>query len=114
VLLGEVAFHHRKSLKKYSTEMLDQMINITTAVLVMSYSLYTFLADNIYLMITIPFAFYGIFRYLFLIQSKNFGGEPEMLFKDMGMIISMGLWVLLIVLILYGAPGIILDLVGGF
>ena len=114
MLLGERALHHRKSLKNYSTEMLDQMINITTAVLVMSYSLYTFLADNMYLMITIPFAMYGIFRYLFLIQSKNLGGEPEMLFKDLGMVISMGLWVLLIVLILYGAPEILLGLIGGF
>jgi 4-hydroxybenzoate polyprenyltransferase len=114
VLLGDGAIHHRKSLKSYSTEMLDQMINITTAVLIMSYSLYTFLADNNYLMVTIPFAIYGIFRYLFLVQAKNLGGEPEMLFKDKGMVISMGLWVLSIVLILYGAQEILLGLIGGF
>jgi 4-hydroxybenzoate polyprenyltransferase len=114
VLLRKDAKNHRKILGGYSTEMLDQMITITTATLVMSYSLYTFLADNQYLMATIPFAIYGIFRYLFLIHRKDIGGEPEMLFKDIGMLLSMGLWVLMVVSILYGVPEILIGAIGGF
>ena len=101
VILKDNAKEHRKILNDYSTEMLDQMINITTASLVMSYSLYTFFVGKIYIMITIPFAFYGIFRYIYLVHSKNMGGEPELLFKDKGMVLSMILWVILVIIVLY-------------
>jgi 4-hydroxybenzoate polyprenyltransferase len=104
VLLGGKAARHRKSLKRYSTEMLDSMISIITASLLMSYSLYTFLADSVFLMLTIPFAIYGLFRYLFLVHRKNVGGETEMIFRDRGMLACMVLWVLLIVFVLYFLP----------
>lgn len=100
-LLGEDAGKHRQSLEGYSTNMMDQMIVITTSILIMSYSLYTFFSGNMLLMITIPFAFYGIFRYLLLIHSENMGGEPEMLFKDKGMLSSIILWVIIVVVVLY-------------
>jgi hypothetical protein len=102
VLLGDNATNHRKILDGYSTEMLDQMINITTSALIMSYSLYTFFTGKIFIMLTIPFAFYGLFRYIYLVHAENFGGEPEMLFKDKGMLLSITLWILLVVLVLYG------------
>ena len=100
ILLDDKANNHRKSLDEVSPQMLDQMITIVTATLIMSYSLYTFLAENNLMMVTIPIAIYGTFRYLFLIHSKNMGGEPEMLFKDKGMITSMALWGLTVILIL--------------
>ncbi|MBI5680174.1 MAG: decaprenyl-phosphate phosphoribosyltransferase [Methanobacterium sp.] len=103
VLLGADAGDHRQILDGYSTEMLDQMINITTSALIMSYALYTFFTGKIYIMLTIPFAFYGLFRYIYLVHAKNFGGEPEMLFKDKGMLLSMVLWVILVVIVLYGS-----------
>ncbi len=118
VLLGEKAKAHRKILEGYSTHMLDQMINITTATLIMSYSLYTFLytfPDDKppYMMFTIPFAIYGIFRYLFLVYSKTLGGEPELLFKDKGMLISMGLWAILVIAILYGTMDDVIQFLEG-
>ena len=67
-----------------SNEMLGQMISITTGALIISYSLYTFFVENYFMMLTIP-VIYGLFRYLFLVHSRNYGGEPEMLFKDKGM-----------------------------
>lgn len=103
VLLGNNAGDHRKILDGYSTEMLDQMINITTSALIMSYSLYTFFTGKIFIMLTIPFAFYGLFRYIYLVHAENFGGEPEMLFKDKGMLLSMILWVVLVLVVLYGS-----------
>ena len=99
--LGEEAKGHRKILEDYSTEMLDQMISITTGALIISYSLYTFLADNNYMMLTIPFAIYGLFRYLFLVHTRDVGGEPEMLFKDRGMLVCMVLWGVVVVGVLY-------------
>lgn len=101
-LLGDEAKNHRKILEGYSTQMLDQMITITTSSLIMSYSLYTFFVGNLYMMITIPFAFYGLFKYLFLVHSKNLGGEPELIFKDKGMILSMIFWVMIVFIVVYG------------
>ncbi|MGB7001846.1 MAG: hypothetical protein WBE22_07530 [Halobacteriota archaeon] len=113
VLLGKEAKGHRKILEEYSTEMIDQMISIISGALIISYSLYTFLADNYYMMLTIPFAVYGLFRYLFLVHTKNFGGETEMIFRDRGMVLCMGLWVVLVVVILYGVPDAVVRVVEG-
>lgn len=101
ILLKDKATSHRSILDGYSTDMLDQMMNITTASLIMSYSIYTFFAKSLYIMLTIPLAFYGIFRYLYLINAKEMGGDPEMLFKDKGMVLSMALWALLVIGVLY-------------
>ena len=113
VLLGEKASGHRKILEDYSIEMLDQIISITSGALIISYSLYTFLADNSYMMLTIPFAIYGLFRYLFLVHAKNFGGETERIFRDKGMLICMILWAVLVILILYGIPDVLFRFLGG-
>lgn len=113
LLLGEEAIYHRKTLQEYSTEMLDQMISIITGALLISYSMYTFLVDNHYMMSTIPFVIYGLFRYLFLVHARNFGGEAGLLFKDKGMLINMVLWVVSIILILYNVPDMIIQFMGG-
>lgn len=101
VLLGNNASNHRKILDEYSVPMLEQMISITTSSLIVSYSLYTFLTDNYYMMLTIPFAIYGLFRYLHLVHSSEFGGEPEMLFKDRPTLINMIAWMTFTIFILY-------------
>lgn len=101
ILLGDEGKNHRKILSDYSTIVLDQMMSIATAALIISYSMYTFLSNNYYMMLTIPFAIYGIFRYLVLVHSSNFGGEAEMLFKDKGMQICIVLWGVTAIGVLY-------------
>jgi len=101
ILLENNANNHRKVLDDFSTEMLDKMTTIVTSVLIMSYSLYTFLTNNIWMMITIPIIIYGIFRYVFLVNSRDMGGEPEILLKDVGMLTCLILWVISITGILY-------------
>lgn len=91
----------RFSLNNYSVYMIDQMINVTSTALIISYSLYTFLTEHYYLMITIPISIYGIFRYLFLTYEKNIGGNPELMFKDKPMLLCILLWVIIVILILY-------------
>jgi hypothetical protein len=82
------------------------LITIVSSTTVVAYSLYTFSAPNLpenhSMMLTIPFALYGIFRYLYLIQVKNYGGAPEeMLFSDRPLQISIVLWGLSILAIFY-------------
>ena len=105
-LLAEEANSHRKVLDGYTIPLLDQFITIVSAATIGAYSLYTFsavnLPENHAMMLTIPFAIYGIFRYLYLVQIKQGGGAPEEeLFRDRPLQIAIVLWGLAVVLILY-------------
>ena len=81
VLLGGEAANHRAILDDYNLDLIDRLQGVVTTSAVVSYSLYTFLAeglpDNHAMMLTIPFVLYGIFRYLYLIHIRNEGGAPE-------------------------------------
>lgn len=68
--------NQRKVLNFYSVELLDQLMNIITAVLIMFYSMYA-ASEEPAMMFSIPFVLYGIFRYYYLIHMKNAGGKPE-------------------------------------
>jgi 4-hydroxybenzoate polyprenyltransferase len=105
-LLADAANSHRKVLDGYTIPLLDQFITIVSAATIGAYSLYTFsavnLPENHAMMLTIPFAIYGIFRYLYLVHIKQGGGAPEEeLFRDRPLQISIALWGLAVVLILY-------------
>jgi len=112
-ILGEGGRKHRTSLKHYSLGLLDQLLSITVGSLILSYSLYTFMIGNEYMMITIPLAVYGLFRYLYLVREKDFGGEPELLFKDVGLIISLAIWGMLVILVLLDVPQRVMNTLGG-
>ena len=105
-LLADEAQAHRRVLDGYTIPLLDQFITILSATTIVAYSLYTFSAPNLpenhAMMLTIPFAFYGIFRYLYLVQMKQSGGEPEeVLFTDRLLQVTIILWGLAILAIFY-------------
>ena len=96
----------RKVLDGYTIPLLDQLITIISATTIISYSLYTFsapnLPDNHAMMLTIPFAIYGIFRYLYLIQVKNEGGAPdELVLSDWPLQITFLFFAVTVVIIFY-------------
>lgn len=103
VILQERADSHRKILEEYSLEFIDQMLGIVTACTVMAYSLYTFFAyETYYMMATIPFVLYGIFRYQYIIYMKNEGGSPEeTLFKDIPLFLDVLLWIITSAIVIY-------------
>lgn len=108
-LLAEEANSHRKSLEGYTLPLLDQLILIVCSSAIITYSLYTFSAPNLpanhTMMLTIPFVIYGIFRYLYLLQVKHYGGEPEeVLFTDRPLQVAIFLWILAVVIIFYLSP----------
>ncbi|MGB8645454.1 MAG: decaprenyl-phosphate phosphoribosyltransferase [Anaerolineae bacterium] len=106
VLLEGAASRHRAILREYTPDLLDQILSITSASTVIAYSLYTFSAENLprnhYMMATIPFTLYGIFRYLYLIHVRNEGGSPEeILMKDRPFLIAALAWGIAVMAILY-------------
>ena len=109
VVLEKEAQNHRKVLEKYTPYLLDQMISAVTASTIVAYALYTMSEKTIEkfgtknLTFTIPYVLYGIFRYLYLIHQKGSGGDPgHILLNDKPLFIDILLWVITVVIILYG------------
>jgi 4-hydroxybenzoate polyprenyltransferase len=95
--LQEDACKHRGILAEYTPELLDQWITILTSATLMAYALYTFNSPTArghhYLMATIPFVLYGIFRYLYLVNRRNVGGSPaNELLADRPLLATIALW----------------------
>jgi 4-hydroxybenzoate polyprenyltransferase len=94
----------RKILNDYTEPMVDQMLNIAASASLMAYFLYTFTPTSAtgnahpYMMITVPFVIYGLFRYLFLVHSKNAGDSPEqLLIEDKPLLINIVLYVIAVI-----------------
>jgi len=99
----------RAILSEYSIPLLDQIISIITGATLVAYAFYTFSAPqlpaNHSMMLTIPFVIYGVFRYLYLVHVKGAGGAPdEILLADRPLQITIVLWGLAAVLVLYVLP----------
>ena len=106
VLLGEGAGKHRAILQEYNLPFIDQMITIVLASTVVSYCMYTFLAEglpeNHAMMLTIPVMLYGVARYSYLIFVKGEGGAPEdILLKDRPFQLSLVVFAIMVVFALY-------------
>ncbi len=108
--LEGVDHDHRRSLDHYSVELVDRLTAITVAVTILSYSIYTIWPDTVAyfgtdkLLYTIPFVFYGLGRYLYLVLEKEGGGDPsEMLLNDRSILLTVLLWILTVTWIIYGS-----------
>jgi 4-hydroxybenzoate polyprenyltransferase len=105
VTLSDEAANHRKILQEYTPALLDQMILITAACTVMAYMFYTFMSktgagSHRYMMMTIPFVIYGLFRYLYLVHTRNLGGSPEaVLLEDKPLMINIILWLITVAVV---------------
>jgi 4-hydroxybenzoate polyprenyltransferase len=97
----------RKTLKKYNISLLDQLISVTIATTLISYIMYVlnpgiqqkFNTEKLFF--TIPFVVFGIFRYLYLVYTKNKGESPEeILFSDLPFSLNMVLWVIVFILLI--------------
>ncbi len=102
---------YRPILGEYNSGLLDQMIAVVTASTVTAYALYTMSPETVakfrthWLPATLPFVLYGIFRYLYLLYSRQLGGNPSELFlNDRALLVNTVLWMLAVLLIIYARP----------
>jgi 4-hydroxybenzoate polyprenyltransferase len=91
----------RENLDSYTTQTLRFIFMTVSAILLMAYSLYTFFARDLLMMLTIPFAFYAVFRYAHLTFVLKGDSEPITLLLDRQILINLFLWGMTIVIILY-------------
>lgn len=107
--LGEASGRSRSVLDFYSRPLLNALILIMASATLLVYVMYTmsddltvrFGTDTLYL--TLPFVIYGLFRYLYLVHNANGGGDPsKTLLTDRPLLVTVVLWGLASIVILYG------------
>ena len=105
--MGDKAETTRSILKEYNLNLINDMLRLTITTTAIAYTLYatesdTALISREYMLLTVPFVYYGLFRYLYLIYVKEHGGDPtEILFEDRNLQITIGLWGILLILLFY-------------
>lgn len=106
--LKKKATAHRRVLTKYSFLFIDQMVPIITSSIVVVYMLYTVDARTVkefgtnHLIYSIPFVYYGIFRYLYLIHKRHKGIDPtRILLSDGKMQLNFALWIIICIAVIY-------------
>jgi len=109
VLLEGDADMHRVSLGAYSEPFIDSMLSTTAAAAIVAYAVYTVTPGGgehyQYLMATVPFVVYGVFRYLYLVHRRDLGGRPEeILLTDVPLIVDLLIWAAFTVVIVYVLP----------
>lgn len=106
LLQGDAAAH-RSSLQEYNLPLLDQIMSLVTTSTFVTYTFYSFEAQTALvrdgrLLLTTPFVFFVIVRYLYLIHVQKRGGAPdELIFEDRPLLITGVLWVASIVVLIY-------------
>ncbi len=106
--LGEGAAVHRRNLQDYSVPLLDEMMNIMISATIIAYTLYTFTVyedqNEIFMMASIPFVVYGVFRYMLLVH-RNGGGNPDtLLLSDRPLQVALFFWLLVVMAAIYVIP----------
>lgn len=104
------AGEHRNALREYTPMLLDQLVGLTAAAALISYSIYTVWPNTVdkfsttYLVFTVPFVGFGLMRYLYLVYSRNEGGDPSgVLLLDRAILVDVFLWFLAVIFILWRA-----------
>jgi 4-hydroxybenzoate polyprenyltransferase len=86
----------RRNLAEYSLPMLDQYQAVITGAVVVCYCLYAVIgASTKWMVLTIPFVLYGIFRFIYLVDQKGEGGAPDETFlRDWPLLVTVTLYAL--------------------
>jgi 4-hydroxybenzoate polyprenyltransferase len=107
-LLAAGAAGHRRILEEYDPYLLDQMIAVVAAATLVAYIIYCLSPETTarfgthWLVLTVPFPIYGLFRYLYIVHRKDGGGNPsEMLLTDRPLLSCVGLWGVTVVAVIY-------------
>lgn len=91
----------RSTLSEYSPQTLQFLLGSVTTMLLMAYALYTFFVQDLAMMLTIPFAFYAVFRFVHLTFINEGASEPVSLILDRGLLVNSLIWGVITILILY-------------
>jgi 4-hydroxybenzoate polyprenyltransferase len=93
----------RRNLAQYTPELIVEFQAITTSGTIITYALYTLLGSPTpWMLVTLPFVLYGIFRYIYLVGVEGEGGSPdETLLRDKPILATGVLYVLSVIVVLW-------------
>lgn len=80
-------------------------VNIMLSATIIAYTLYTFTVyeseDEMFMMASIPFVVYGVFRYMLLVHRDGGGNPDTLLLKDRPLQITLLLWLAVVMFVIY-------------
>ena len=94
-------YEHYNDSRDYEVVTIDRMLDISITMTMLAYLLYTFIGSpHRYMLVTAPFVFYGLMKYL---QDVHvYKSSPESIFlKDKSILVCTGLWAVTIAVIIY-------------
>jgi len=115
----EDAVQHRATLEHYTPELLSHYLSIAAAVAILTFLLYTMETTppapfpKQYLMYTLPLVVYGVFRFGVVIESGRVTGPVDVILRDRPFQITLVLWTIAAVVIVFGGNGLRNYLTGG-
>ena len=97
-LAGDAAAQQRPVLGKYGSSFINQLLMISATSAWLSYTLYTVeaanLPDNNTMLLILPFVTFGLFRYLYLLNTSKQAEAPEQLIvRDLPLVLSIFCWI---------------------
>ena len=110
IVLGGQSEGHRPVLELYSEKFLDGVSLLTLAMTMTCYILYTRSPETVEkfgtnaLVYSSLIVMFALFRYLFLVHIKKLGSPTEILYHDRQILLSVVVWLLYIVAVLYTWP----------
>ncbi len=114
-VLGEQAIETRPIFRDYNLILIDEMLRMVITATFITYIIYTLdantrkFADVDLAFLTIPFVFYGLARYLYLVYVKGEGSAPEeVLLKDRMLQLSLAGWGFTLMILIYFLPRVVL------
>ena len=92
--LAQSGTRARATLTGYTTALVDQLLAVVAAAVIGAYAAYSLTAhDSRWLLATVPFVVYGVFRYLLLLHRRGLGEEPEtLLVEDGPLLVTVAGW----------------------
>lgn len=109
----EVGAGHRPVLAAYTPAFVDQAMHTSATLLLAAYSLYTFFGTTSWMMFTLPFAFYGVFRHTWLVAEGRVADEAEAMWRDRAIQANLALWIATILLVQAHVPQSFFSWVAG-
>lgn len=102
-------FQHRRTLVRYTPDLLNHLITVSAGIAVITFLLYTLDAGAAHpsifpkqhLFYTLPLVIYGVFRFAMLTELGHHTGPTEIVLKDKAMLLTVALWTLCALVVAY-------------
>ena len=96
-LAGDAPEAQRATLSHYAPPLGGQLLILSATTALVSYTLYTVEADNLpdnnTMLLTVPLAIFGLFRYLYLLNNSRDAESPELLMlRDVPLLLAIAAW----------------------